>query len=204
MRNIILKAGILMLPVLLAGFSQKNAIMSTETTDKIQKTEVVKEILHDDGTFPNNEELPLIIYKKAIDFSSNDPASDVEKVFHENNWGQSWRNGIFSYHHYHSTAHEALGVYSGWVNVQLGGDNGIKVKAEKGDVIILPAGVAHKNLDASSDFKVVGAYPPGQSYDMNYGKEGERPQADENIRQVPLPKTDPVFGEKEGIVNYWK
>lgn len=189
---------------MLISTESKKEMKQEYSETQIQDINIISKILPDDGTFPNNGALPLLIYKQAIDITSSDPASDVEKVFQGNGWGSSWRNGIFSYHHYHSTAHEALGVYSGWVNVQLGGENGLKVKAEKGDVIIIPAGVAHKNLGASSDFRVVGAYPPGQSYDMNYGKKGERPQADENIRKVPKPSTDPVFGDKDGLVNFWK
>jgi mannose-6-phosphate isomerase-like protein (cupin superfamily) len=73
-----------------------------------------------------------------------------------------------------------------------------------GDVVIIPAGVAHKNLGASRDFGVVGAYPAGQDYDMNYGKHGERPRVDENIARVPLPESDPVFGSDGPLLNYWK
>lgn len=178
--------------------------MRSSKESHIQHIEIIKETLKDDGTFPNNERLPLLIYRKAIDIKSDDPASDVENIFHENGWGSSWRNGIFSYHHYHSTAHEALGVYKGWANVQLGGEHGIHVKAEKGDVIIIPAGVAHKNLGASSDFRVVGAYPPGQRWDMNYGKPSERPGVDENIKNAPLPASDPVFGKDNGVIKFWK
>jgi uncharacterized protein YjlB len=43
---------------------------------------------------------------------------------------------------------------------------------------------------------VVGAYPKGQeSYDLRTGEERERPGVLENIRGVPLPETDPLFGE---------
>lgn len=165
--------------------------------------EIISKLLLDDGTFPNNGKLPLLIYKSAIAIPDLDPASAVEEVFHDNGWGGSWRNGIYSYHHYHSTAHEVLGIYSGSVSVQLGGPNGLMVVAQKGDVIIIPGGVAHKNLGASDDFRCVGAYPPGQSWDMNYGKPGERPKADQNIAQIPLPKTDPVYGKKGGLVEHW-
>ncbi len=73
-----------------------------------------------------------------------------------------WRNGIYGFHHYHSTAHEVLGVYAGWTDVQFGGQAGIGVRLEKNDVVLIPAGVAHKNLAQSTGFGIVGAYPRGQ------------------------------------------
>ena len=75
--------------------------------------------------------------------------------------------------------------------------------AEAGDVIIIPAGVSHKNLDQSPDFRCVGAYPKGQSPDMKYGNPTERPDADERIKKVPLPKTDPVFGKAGPLIRLW-
>ncbi len=35
---------------------------------------------------------------------------------------------------------------------------------------------------------------------MNYGKSDERPKTDENIRNVPEPQTDPVFGGEKGFI----
>lgn len=170
-----------------------------------REVEAKVHLLGDDDTFPNNESLPLIIYPQALNLPKGKAASVAESVFQANGWGNSWRNGIYSYHHYHSTAHEVLGIYRGEVTVELGGPNvGIEVEAIAGDVIIIPAGVVHKNLGASSDFACVGAYPPQQNFDMNYGKESERPQADRNIRQVPLPAIDPVYGETGGLINIWK
>jgi len=169
-----------------------------------QSPEIIFELFVDDGTFPNNGKLPLFIYKNAILIPDDDPAGTVERVFRENGWGGSWRNGIYTYHHYHSTAHEVLGIYAGNVNVQLGGPSGMTVDAQAGDVIIIPAGVAHKNLGSSMDFRCVGAYPPDQDWDMNYGRPGERPQADRNIANVPLPSTDPVYGADGPLLKGWK
>ncbi len=169
-----------------------------------EETQIITRLLQDDGTFPNNEKLPLIVYKNAIDLSGGEGASKVENTFQVNGWGGSWRNGIYSYHHYHSTAHEVLGVYEGNARVQLGGPEGEVFEVEKGDVILIPAGVAHKNLESSSDFRVVGAYPEGQSWDMNYGKEGERPAADRNIEKVPLPDKDPVYGSVGPVHDHWR
>jgi len=89
-------------------------------------------------------------------------------------------------------------------SVRLGGDdNGKTFEVRSGDVIIIPAGVAHKNNGSSTDFQVVGAYSKGQKWDMNYGKPGERPQAERNIAQVPLHKTDPVYGRDGQLAEYW-
>jgi len=168
-----------------------------------QSPEIVSELLTDDGTFPNNEKLPLLVYKNAISIPGKNPAGAIERIFHDNGWGGSWRNGIYPYHHYHSTAHEVLGIYEGEVKVQLGGPKGLTIEGRAGDVIIIPAGVAHKNLGSSADFSCVGAYPPGQSWDMNFGKPGERTKADQNIGNVPLPTTDPVYGNDGHLQKSW-
>ena len=166
--------------------------------------EISHYIIEDDGVFPNNRALPLVVLKNAVKLPDDEPAAIMEDIFNMNRWGNSWRNGLYRVHHYHSTAHEALGVYSGWVEGQFGGENGIKLKVFAGDVILIPAGVAHKNINQSLDFKVVGAYPPGQNWDMNYGNPEERPQTDENISNVPLPPTDPVYGKEGKLLSYWK
>jgi len=159
--------------------------------------------LKDDGIFPNNSELPLLLYQHGVKLPERDGAAYFEKLFKRNSWGGSWRNGIYGYHHYHSTAHEVLGVYGGRARVQLGGGKGVLVEVGPGDVVIIPAGVAHKNIKSSSDFRVVGAYPKGQTWDMNYGKAGERPTADRNIEKVPLPVADPVFGRNGPLALHW-
>lgn len=154
--------------------------------------------LHDDALFPNSR-LPVLLYKSVLDIPLIASAIHVKNCFEKNGWYNSWDAGIFQYHHYHS---EVLGIYSGKPTLQLGGEKGMMVKIEKGDVLIIPAGVAHKNLGEENDVGVVGAYPDGRDYDMNYGKPGERPQTDENISQVPLPNKDPV-GLEAGIMKLW-
>ncbi len=163
---------------------------------------VITHRFEDAGTIPNSR-LPLLLVRGALDLPKDDPAAEIESLLHENRWGNDWRNGIFDYHHYHSTAHEALFVFSGSARVQLGGEGGLAIDLGVGDVVIIPAGVGHKNLGASSDFCVVGAYPPQQNVDMNYGKPGERPRVDENIARLALPATDPVFGITGPLLDHW-
>jgi uncharacterized protein YjlB len=128
----------------------------------------------------------------------------IERVFGMNRWSRPWHDGVYNYHHYHSTAHEALGCYAGRARLQLGGPTGLEVEIALGDVLVLPAGVAHKNLDASEDFCVVGSYAGGRSYDMKYGHADERPEAEERIARVPLPETDPVYGKDGPLMRYWR
>jgi len=155
----------------------------------------------DDGIIPNNS-LPLLVYKFA--FPIGESLADVmEETFASHNWTNSWRNGVFPYHHYHSITHEVVGVYSGHAQLHLGGEQGEKIEVEAGDVIVIPAGVGHKKISASADFGAIGAYPDGKDYDLLTGKEGERPRADERIAAVPLPETDPVLGKEGGIAEYW-
>jgi uncharacterized protein YjlB len=169
----------------------------------INEAQVEATLLRDDGVFPNSR-LPLLVYRNAMNLPEQDPASAFERTFSANQWRGSWRNGIYTCHHYHSTAHEVLGIYCGSARLQLGGDRGVIHEVRAGDVILIPAGVAHKNLGMRGEFGVVGAYPAGQEWDMNYGKPGERPQADRNIAAVPLPGLDPVYGGGGPLRARWR
>ena len=161
-------------------------------------------ILDEDGNFPNNRRLPVLLYHDVLKTKDN-PTGQLESLIMGNGWSGAWRNGIFGYHHYHSNAHEVLAVYSGSVTVQLGGPNGKTFDLSAGDVVVLPAGTAHKRLSSFGNFGVIGAYPGGQEdYDLNYGREGERPQTDRNIEQVSLPDADPIYGENGPLMRYWK
>ena len=159
--------------------------------------------LADDGTFPNSR-LPLLLYPAVLDPADPDPATAFEQRFQANGWPGAWRNGVFGFHHYHSTAHEALGIFRGRARVQFGGASGPVLDASAGDLLVIPACVAHKNMGASTDFMVVGAYPEGQPWDMNDGRPGERPRTDENIHRTALPPADPILGTGGPLMQLWK
>jgi uncharacterized protein YjlB len=163
---------------------------------------VRKYLLKPEGNIPNSP-LPVIHYKRIIELPFFFPASYLRSLFKKNNWKNCWTSGIFEYDHYHSVTHEVMGVYKGKTTLQLGGKNGIKIKIEKGDVLIIPAGVAHRNLKKENAVKCVGAYPNGKNYDMNYGEKKELTRAIKNIKKVKMPKRDPVFGKTEGIIKFW-
>jgi uncharacterized protein YjlB len=157
----------------------------------------------DDGTFPNSV-LPLLIYRRALAADGEDPASLFEERFADNDWCNSWRNGVYSFAHYHSSTHEILGVYCGSATLRLGGSDGRNIDVHSGDVIVIPAGVAHKRLDASPDFSVVGAYPDGREWDLLRGEPGERPKADKSIAALPIPDNDPIYGADGPLRQIWK
>jgi len=156
----------------------------------------------DDSIFPNSP-LPLLLYQRAIITDAEDPASIFEQRFAENDWTNSWRDGVYSFSHYHSTSHEVLGVYSGAATLRLGGGHGKNVEIHAGDVIVIPAGVAHQNIGAGDDFGVVGAYPDGRHWDLLRGLPGERPKADHNIAALPMPKNDPIYGAEGPLRRIW-
>ena len=180
---------------LASGFMNTKNIMAERS--KTPETFYFK----DDGEIPNSR-YPLLVYRNVFSQRGEAGASWLEQKFLSNNWSNSWRNGIFTFHHYHSITHEVLGIYSGSALVHMGGENGSKLKIEVGDIIVIPAGVGHKSLD-SDDLGVVGAYPNGMIWDMNYGKPTERPKADENIAAVPIPTQDPLLGNKDGLIKIW-
>ncbi len=158
------------------------------------------EFFADDGRFPNSI-YPVVIYRNVVPPGNEDIAEQLTDLFAANNWTNAWENGIYNYHHYHSTAHEVLGICSGSVKLHLGGEQGKVICLEAGDVVVIPAGVAHKNVH-SIDLEVIGAYDEGREWDLLCGDEGERPEADEKIVAIPPPEYDPVQGRK-GIVEYW-
>jgi len=173
--------------------------MMSSAAQRVKEVEPETALLGESGGIPNNRVLPLVVYRAAVDLAGLDePAAAFEELFTHNGWTGTWRNGVYPFHHYHSTCHEVLGCYSGDANIQMGGPDGPKVELKAGDVAILPAGTGHKRLFASGDFGVVGAYPPGQAFNMLYGHEGERPGADEAVAQVPKDVSDPLYGG-EGI-----
>ena len=162
---------------------------------------LVLEPFEDDGTFPNSR-LPLLYYRAALTPEDASPEA-METLFAAGGWPPAWRYTVYPYHHYHSTAHEVLGIAAGSARLQLGGPKGRAFDVTAGDVIAIPAGVVHMQLSKRGDFLVVGGYPPGQHPDQFRGEPGDRPRADENIAKVPLPDTDPVAGANGPLLDHW-
>lgn len=168
----------------------------------VRRVEVSAHRFGDDGAIPNNA-LAFLIYPGVLELPARDPAGLCEAVFARNRWRGAWRDGIFPYPHYHSTAHEVLGICRGKARVRLGGEHGLVLEVSAGDVVVIPAGGGHQNLGASDDLLVVGAYPEGQDWDLCYGRPEERPAVLHNVARVPLPSTDPVYGQDGPLLSHW-
>ncbi len=147
-----------------------------------------------DGSFPNSR-LPVLIYRAAL-------AADAEamiRAFAAN----VWIDGIFPYHHFHSIAHEALGIAAGSVDVLRGGPSGRPVRLDAGDVVVIPAGVAHRNVDQRGTLRVVGAYPGGADYDLCRGLPEAFAAAARAAEAVSPMVTDPVDGGAGRLAHAW-
>ncbi|MEH2509236.1 uncharacterized protein YjlB [Nitrobacteraceae bacterium AZCC 1564] len=160
-------------------------------------------VFTDDGTVPNNS-LPFLIYKNAFEFEDRQPEEMIESVFRANNWShQMWRNGVFDYLHYHATVHEVLGIARGRALVRFGGDRGEEFEIHKGDVAVLPAGTGHQCLSASSDFLVIGSYPPGADMQITRPTSENHRKALKTIPKVALPQSDPIYGTDGPLTKLW-
>ncbi|MDQ0246983.1 uncharacterized protein YjlB [Bacillus fengqiuensis] len=174
--------------------------MKREGSGFTLQSQVKSFFLKDDGEIPNNPEFPVIVYEGIFNHNPN----EIEAVFNRHHWSGSWTGGVFDYHHYHSNAHEVLGVKSGNAIILVGGEEGKRIELKVGDVVVLPAGTGHKRVESSEDFEVVGAYPEGSRYNMRKRDPGIRAQALAEIRSVPVPETDPVYGEEGPLLQKWR
>ncbi|PWT96068.1 MAG: cupin, partial [Bacteroidetes bacterium] len=159
----------------------------------------VQYLIYGNGVFPGSA-LPVLYYEQALKIPAIFPAHSIKSLFQKTGWTNNWTSGIYTYHHYHSNTHEVMAAISGQSILILGGENGIKIFFRKGDVLVIPAGVAHKNLGDEKDVKCVGGYPFGKDFDMNYGHSGERPRADENLQNVPFPPGGPIYGPTDPLL----
>ena len=147
------------------------------------------------GLLPNSR-FPLLVYRGGVPGGGEDA---VKARFRDNGWLNNWRYpGIYGYAHFHSTTHECLGVAAGWMELDLFGQGGERVRLEAGDVVVMPAGVSHAMTGNSDDVLVVGGYPDGRDWDNmreDLIDEVASREASKRIMMLPIPSHDPVTGK---------
>ena len=159
-------------------------------------------VLEHNDWVPNNTLLPVLVYRRALPRAEAEAmAAGFEQLFQDNGWPPQWRNGIYDYHHYHSSAHEALGFAAGCARLTLGGPGGPDIEVAAGDVVLLPAGTGHRRIEASQNFLVVGAYPPGQNFDIC--RAAPTAAMIRTIADLKCPASDPVGGAGGALPRLW-
>ncbi|MFC0399057.1 cupin domain-containing protein [Paraburkholderia rhizosphaerae] len=154
---------------------------------------------------PNNRRLPIVLYRQALQgdtlIDADERAAAFEALFDAHQWPPRWRDSIFDYHHFHSTAHEVLAVVSGEADVIIGGPGGRVVHVRSGDVMLLPAGTGHCLQSGSGRFSVVGAYPAGQQWDIR--RDALTRDECAAMDALPFPASDPVLGDRGPLIDFW-
>ncbi|KIR69792.1 cupin domain-containing protein [Cryptococcus deuterogattii CA1014] len=171
--------------------------MSPLAPTPLSTLRVTKKQIPSYRNFPNTalHHHPLMIYHSA--YPSSLTAEQVEKHL-----------SLVGVHHYHSNTHELLVVVSGAGTLCFGGPKDeenkgrIEIDVGKGDVMLVPSGVAHAMIDDKGGFSMVGSYPVGaKNWDMCTGQDGEKTDAWETVKGVKWFEKDPIYGDDGPATN---
>lgn len=151
---------------------------------------------------PNHPRWPALLCRGALADAS---VGRFRALFERHGWGGSWDWTVYDFHHYHPASHEVLGIARGRARLVLGGPQGGTAEVAAGDALILPAGFGHRLLEGSDDFRVVGAYPPGQEApEVVRADEGRAARDAATIAALPCPEGDPLAGPEGPLTRLWR
>lgn len=165
-------------------------------------------LFESDGIVPNSR-LPVVVYRQAVR-AIGAPIMVVKDALRPiaaaHSWHLDWveEDAVYSYLHYHSTAHELLLVLEGRAILRIGGTQGLDFELVAGDAIAIPAGVAHQRVRVGTTFIVAGFYPIGQTWDLLRGLPEEYAAAKRNIGNLALPIADPLYGPQGPLTKEWR
>jgi uncharacterized protein YjlB len=143
-----------------------------------------------------NSKLPVRMFRGALAPTATAKARRFREAFRRNGWAGIWTDTIYDYTHFHSNAHEVLGIAEGNVTIILGGAGGRRFRLKAGDMFAIPAGVGHRRVGDDTGLKVIGAYPRGQSH-FNMKRKGRA------VPRGPIPDTDQLYGRGGPLTRCW-
>ncbi|KAK1477621.1 hypothetical protein CTAM01_15139 [Colletotrichum tamarilloi] len=151
-----------------------------------------------------NSPLPVIHYRNVLPEPRNEES--VTEFLTRNRWEKRGTWGHIPIRHFHPNSHECYGIFSGYSTLLIGKINegtGQEISVSTGDVIVLPAGTAHSCLESSEDYRYIGVYPEGCPRWVN--EMGKKPAGTFSpvIRDVGMPKRDPVYGVDGPLMRLW-
>jgi uncharacterized protein YjlB len=155
-----------------------------------------------DNGMPNSR-LPLAFWRGRLPAGQRS-GEKATALYRRNGWRGTWVYTVFPYWHFHTRGHEALTCVSGGARIGFGGDSGVEVDVEIGDVCVIPAGVGHRRLSSSPDFQMAGAYPPGQEGNIVRPGDMDGATIAREIALLALPETDPITGNADGVAEAWR
>ena len=155
-----------------------------------------------EGGIPNSS-LPLAFWRGRLPREARDGKAACA-LYRNNGWTGAWVYTVYPFWHFHTKGHEVLSCVSGTATIGFGGDGGIRVDVEVGDVCVIPAGVGHRRFEASDGFLMAGAYPPEQEGNIVRPGDVGLEEAARLIAALRLPDTDPISGRNDGVVALWR
>lgn len=176
---------------------------STASPASLSTLRVSKHFIPSHGRLPNSNILnkPLLIYHSV--FAKPSVSAIESHLISAGVVTPQWRYGMYPTTHFHSTTHEVLCVSSGKARLCFGGENNperVEPTVEAGDVMVLPAGMAHRLLEEFGGFEMIGCYPKGFDWDMCYGTQGEEGRV-EAIAKVEWFEQDPIYGHQGPVLD---
>ncbi|KAH8691755.1 hypothetical protein GQ44DRAFT_636133 [Phaeosphaeriaceae sp. PMI808] len=162
------------------------------------------------STYVPNSVLPVLIYRNVLP-TPVDPEL-TKNICEGNGWEKRGEWGEIRIPHFHPNTHECYAIIRGSSRLALGraredeGTDGVEVDVCVGDVIVIPAGVSHRSLRSGGGFRYIGVYPkdaPRWRNNHCKGEESMKALAEE-IKNVPVPNFDPVFGANGPLSKIWK
>ncbi|KAH7048363.1 hypothetical protein B0J12DRAFT_755322 [Macrophomina phaseolina] len=158
-----------------------------------------------------NSSFPVLVYRNVLP-TPVDEESTSEFLQH-NKWEKKGTWGAIMTKHFHPNTHECYGIFRGTSTLVFGEGGldapgtGVRCTVSAGDVVVVPAGVAHASATSADDYKYIGVYPQGSPKWRNeWGKravEDDDPLLSE-IAAVPVPACDPVYGAGGPAVRIWR